>query len=42
MEEVNYIKDFKKLLTNNKNSPKAVEEILKWYDYSDKKNVAHF
>jgi hypothetical protein len=33
MEVVNDIKDFKKLLSNNRNSTKAIEEILKWYDY---------
>jgi len=33
---------FRVLLKRNRYSKKAVEEIWKWYDYSEKKGAASF
>ncbi len=42
MKEVKDLKDFEKLLSENKYSSKVIKEILKWYDYRDKKGIASF
>ena len=42
MKEDNDIKEFRKLLSKNEYSPKIIEEILKWYDYREKKGVASY
>lgn len=42
MKEVRNLNDCKKLLSENKFSIEVIEEIIKWYDYSDKKGVASF
>ena len=42
MKEVENLNDCEKLLSKNKHSSEAIKEILKWYDYSDKKGVASF
>jgi len=41
-EELKNLDDCKKLLSKNKHSSKAIQEILKWYDYSKKKGVASY
>lgn len=42
MKEVRNLNDCRKLLSENKFSPEVIEEIIKWYDYSDKKGIASF
>ena len=42
MKELKNLNDCEKLLSKNNYSSKAVKEILKWYDYSNKKGVASF
>ncbi|MEJ2271186.1 MAG: hypothetical protein P8X91_01590 [Candidatus Bathyarchaeota archaeon] len=42
MKEVDNLNDCKRLLSENNFSSDAIEEILKWNDYSDKKGVASF
>jgi len=41
-KESKNLNDCEKLLSKNKYSSKAIKEILKWYDYRDKKGVASF
>jgi len=41
-KEVENLNDCKKLLSKNKHSSEVIKEILKWYDYRDKKGVASF
>jgi hypothetical protein len=42
VKELGNLIDFKKLLSKNKISSRAAKEILKWYDYHEKKGVASF
>ncbi len=42
MKEAEDLKDCEKLLSKNKYSSEVIKEILKWYDYRDKKGVASF
>jgi hypothetical protein len=42
IKEVKDITKFEKLLSENNYSSKAIKEILKWYDFRDKKGVASF
>jgi len=42
MKEVKNLNDCEKLLSKNKYSSKAIQNILKWYDYSEKKGIASF
>lgn len=42
MKEDNDIKECRKLLSENEYSPKIIEEILKWYDYREKKGIASY
>jgi hypothetical protein len=42
MKEDNNIKECRKLLSENEYSPKIIEEILKWYDYREKKGIASY
>lgn len=42
MKEVKDLNDCEKLLSMNKYSSKVIKEIVKWYDYRDKKGVASF
>jgi len=42
MKEVENLNDCEKLLSKNKYSSEVIKEILKWYDYQDKKGVASF
>ena len=42
MKEDKDIKECKKLLSKNDYSSKVIEEILKWYDYSENKGVASY
>jgi hypothetical protein len=42
LKEVKNVKNFEKLLSEKKYSSEAIKEILKWYDYSDKKGVASY
>jgi hypothetical protein len=42
MREVNNLNECEKLLSKNNYSTQAIQEILKWYDYKEKKGVASF
>jgi len=42
MKEVENLNDCGKLLSKNKYSSDVIKEILKWYDYGEKKGVASF
>ena len=42
MKEVENLNNCEELLSKNKYSSEAIKEILKWYDYRDKKGVASF
>ena len=42
MKEVENLNDCEKLLSKNKYSSEIIKEILKWYDYNDKKGVPSF
>jgi len=42
MKELKNLNDCEKLLSKNNYSSKAVKEILKWYDYTEKKGIASF
>ena len=42
MKEDENLNDCEKLLSKNKYSSETVKEILKWYDYIEKKGVASF
>jgi len=42
MKEVKNLNDCKKLLSKNNYSSEAIQNILKWYDYTEKKGVASF
>ena len=42
MKEVKHLNDCEKLLAKNKYSSEVIKEILKWYDYSDRKGVASY
>ena len=42
MKEVKNLKDCDKLLSKNNYSSEVIKEILKWYDYTDKKGIASF
>ena len=42
MKEVKNLNDCEELLYKNKYSSEVIKEILKWYDYRDKKSVASF
>ena len=42
MKEVKDLNECGKLLSKNDYSSEVIAEILKWYDYRDKKGVASF
>jgi hypothetical protein len=42
MKEVKDLTEFEKLLSKNKYSSEAIKEILKWYDFCDKKGMVSF
>jgi len=42
MKEAKDLNDCEKLLSKNKYSSEVIKEILKWYDYGDKKGVASY
>jgi hypothetical protein len=42
MKEVNDFKDIEKLLSKNKYSSEAIKELLRWYDYSEKKGATSY
>ena len=42
MKEVKNLNDCEKLLSKYKYSSEAIQNILKWYDYSEKKGIASF
>ena len=42
MSDLDNLIDCEKLLSKNNYSSKAVKEILKWYDYTEKKGIASF
>jgi hypothetical protein len=42
MKEVKDLTEFEKLLSEKNYSSEAIKEILKWYDFRDKKGVASF
>jgi hypothetical protein len=42
VEQMKTSKDFYNLLNERGCSPKAIKELWKWYDYSEKKGVASF
>jgi hypothetical protein len=42
MKEVKDLTEFEKLLSENNYSSEAIKEILKWYDFHYKKDIASF
>jgi hypothetical protein len=42
MKEVKNLNDCEKLLSKKEYSSEVIKEILKWYDYSDKKGEVNF
>jgi len=42
MKEVKDLNDCEKLLSKNDYSSEVIKEILKWYDYDEKKGVASY
>jgi len=42
MKEIEDLKDIKKLLSKKKYSSEVIEEILIWYNHSEKKGVASY
>ena len=42
MKEGEDLKHCVKLLSKNNYSSEVIKEILKWYDYTDKKGIASF
>jgi hypothetical protein len=41
-KEVKNLNDCEKLLSKNKYSSNVIKEIMKWYDYSNKKGIASY